>query len=103
VDERRVYEAVLRRIDADERGDVYRDAAAEVLGILPEAVTPDQRLEVKRLAWGMCVAAMRSEPPALPPYCHWCSTHHSGERKGQDDGKYCPGPLLEPHPSWSAP
>jgi hypothetical protein len=34
------------------------------------------------------------------PFCHWCEHRHAGERKGAD-GKYCPGPLLEPDSSWS--
>lgn len=34
----------------------------------------------------------------LEPFCHWCETNHQAEREA--DGKYCPGPLLQPDPSW---
>jgi hypothetical protein len=37
---------------------------------------------------------------APEPLCHWCETRHTGERKGPD-GRYCPGPLLAPDPSWA--
>lgn len=33
------------------------------------------------------------------PLCHWCQHYHDGERHGAE-GHYCPGPLLEPDPSW---
>lgn len=32
------------------------------------------------------------------PFCFWCKNRHAGERR--KNGKYCPGPLLEPNPSW---
>lgn len=32
------------------------------------------------------------------PFCHWCETRHFGPR--ESDGKRCPGPLMEPDPSW---
>lgn len=92
MDQVEVYGALLRQLNGSS-ADVYRDAAAEVLGVLPEVVTQDQRLEVKRLAWGMVMGVL------VPPYCHWCSVRHSGPR--EHDGKYCPWPLLEPDPSWA--
>lgn len=33
------------------------------------------------------------------PFCHWCDTQHTGERKGPD-GRYCPGPLTERPEEW---
>jgi len=44
----RVLEEVQRLLDQGFRGDLYVRAAANVLGIAEDAVTPDQRLEVKR-------------------------------------------------------
>ena len=46
-------EAEVRRLMGSEfAGDLYRQAAANVLGVEAEAVTPDQRAEVKRRAFG---------------------------------------------------
>jgi hypothetical protein len=44
----------------------------------------------------MSVSAMQA---TKIPFCHWCETRHLGERRGSE-GRYCPGPLLQPDPSW---
>lgn len=36
-------------------------------------------------------------PEGDVPFCHWCETHHAGERQEPGPtGPYCPGPMLMP-------
>jgi len=46
-------EAVERLMAAKFVGDIYRQAAADVLNISPDEVTPEQRLAVKNASFGI--------------------------------------------------
>lgn len=51
MDQNKVLQEVRRLMGEGFEGDLYRKVVANVWGITEDAVTPDQRQEVKRLAF----------------------------------------------------